>query len=167
MISIRPVLPHEWPTYRDLRLQALQDSPDAFGSTFAAESQRTDENWAARIAAAHASGNDRAFFAVNGDVVCGLVWCKLSAAEPGVADIYQMWVDPAARGLGAGGALLKAALDWATSVAVRRVGLGVTLADSPAMRLYQAHGFQPVGAPEPLREGSSLMSQGMQRQLSA
>ncbi|MCY1186272.1 Acetyltransferase (GNAT) family protein [compost metagenome] len=84
-----------------------------------------------------------------------------------MADIYQMWVDPAARGLGAGGALLKAALDWATSVAVRRVGLGVTLADSPAMRLYQAHGFQPVGAPEPLREGSSLMSQGMQRQLSA
>ncbi|MFJ2548616.1 hypothetical protein ACIOVF_19400 [Pseudomonas sp. NPDC087612] len=51
------------------------------------------------------------------------------------------------------------------SVAVRRVGLGVTLADSPAMRLYQAHGFQPVGAPQPLREGSSLMSQGMQRQL--
>lgn len=50
---------------------------------------------------------------------------------------------------------------------MRRVGLGVTLADSPAMRLYQAHGFQPVGAPEPLREGSRQMSQEMQRQLGA
>ncbi|UVL26437.1 hypothetical protein LOY30_10780 [Pseudomonas donghuensis] len=58
-------------------------------------------------------------------------------------------------------------MDWATSVAVRRVGLGVTLADSPAMCLYQAHGFQPIGAPEPLREGSSLMSQAMERRLGA
>ncbi|QBF26369.1 GNAT family N-acetyltransferase [Pseudomonas tructae] len=166
MISISPVSPHEWPTYRDLRLRALRDSPDAFGSTFESESQRTDENWAARIAAAAADGNDRAFFAFHGDAACGLVWCKLSAAEPGAADLYQMWVDPASRGLGAGSALLKAALAWAASAAVHQVRLGVTLADTPAMRLYQAHGFQPVGAPEPLREGSSLLSQAMECQLS-
>nr|WP_302056074.1 GNAT family N-acetyltransferase [Pseudomonas sp. SBB6] len=150
-----------------MRLRALQDAPDAFGSTFDAESQRADDNWAARIAAANANADDRAFFAFNGDAVCGLVWCKLAAAEPAVADLYQMWVDPASRGLGAGSALLKAALEWAASVAVRRVRLGVTLADSPAMRLYQAHGFQAVGAPEPLREGSSLMSQAMERRLVA
>jgi GNAT superfamily N-acetyltransferase len=82
------------------------------------------------MAAAAASDTDRALFAVNGGTVCGLVWCKLSVAEPGVADIYQMWVAPTARGLGAGRALLGQALAWAKSRGAQRVRLGVTVADS-------------------------------------
>ena len=39
---------------------------------------------------------------------------------------------------------------------------GVTAANRPAMRLYLAHGFRPVGTLEPLREGSELMAQAME-----
>ncbi|MDR2334184.1 MAG: GNAT family N-acetyltransferase [Burkholderiaceae bacterium] len=168
MISIRPIAPHEWPAYRDIRLQALRDSPDAFGSTWEAEATGTDEHWSTRIASAAAGNTDRALFAVNGDDVCGLVWCKLPAAEPGIADIYQMWVHPSARGQGVGSALLGEALAWARSRGSRRVRLGVT-ADtaSPAMHLYRSHGFRPVGQVEPLREGSELMSQAMELEWSA
>lgn len=162
MISIRPIAPHEWPEYRDIRLQALRDSPDAFGSTWEAEAARTDESWSTRITSAASGDTDRALFAVNGEEVCGLVWCKLSVAEPGVADIYQMWVDPAARGLGVGRALLRQALAWAQGRGMHRVRLGVTDADSPAMRLYRSHGFGPVGEIELLREGSELMAQAME-----
>jgi ribosomal protein S18 acetylase RimI-like enzyme len=162
LISVRPIAPHEWQKYRDIRLQALQDAPDAFGSTWAAEAAQTDDHWSARMAAAAANNTDRALFAVNEEAVCGLVWCKLSAAEPGVADIYQMWVAPTARGLGAGRALLDHALAWAKSRGAQRVRLGVTVADSPAMRLYRSHGFAPVGEPEPLRAGSALMTQVME-----
>lgn len=162
MITIRPIAPDEWPRYRDIRLQALKESPHAFGSTWQAESAREDSNWAARIAAAAAGDTDRALFAVHAQEICGLVWCKLSAAEPGVADLYQMWVAPAARGMGVGQALLAQALAWAHSRGTRRVRLGVTAADSPAMRLYRAHGFRAVGELEPLREGSGLMVQGME-----
>ena len=162
MISVRPIAPHEWQKYRDIRLQALQDAPDAFGSSWAAEATQADEHWSTRMAAAAASDTDRALFAVNGGTVCGLVWCKLSVAEPGVADIYQMWVAPTARGLGAGRALLGQALAWAKSRGAQRVRLGVTVADSPAMQLYRSHGFAPVGQPEPLRAGSALMAQAME-----
>ena len=162
MISVRPITAQEWPAYRDIRLKALQESPDAFGSTWEAEVLRTDENWSTRIAAAVSGNLDRALFAIKGEQVCGLVWCKLSASEAGVADIYQMWVDPAARGQGAGHALLTQALAWAKSSGARRVRLGVTAADSPAMRLYQSQGFCSVGALEPLREGSELMAQAME-----
>lgn len=165
LIAIRPIAPHEWPRYRDIRLQALQESPQAFGSTWKAEAPREDANWAARIAAAAAGDTDRALFAVHAQEVCGLVWCKLSASKPGVADLYQMWVAPAARGMGVGHALLEQALAWAQSRGTRRVRLGVTAADSPAMRLYTAHGFRAVGALEPLREGSGLMVQGMELEL--
>jgi len=51
--------PHEWRIYRDLRLRALADSPDAFGSTFERERDRPDAEWADRLARAHRSGASR------------------------------------------------------------------------------------------------------------
>lgn len=161
MISIRPVEPIEWRTYRGVRLQALLDAPNAFGSTYEEEAGRADAMWAARIAAAASSGHDRVLFARDHERVCGLAWCKLSADEPMVANVFQMWVDPASRGMGAGRALLEEAIAWAQSVGARRVCLGVTAAETPAMRLYLACGFRPAGSTEPLRESSSLMVQPM------
>lgn len=78
-----------------------------------------------------------------------------------MADLFQMWVDPAARGRGAGQALLAQAVAWAWQMGMRRVRLGVTAADSPAMRLYLAHGFLAEGDLQPLREGSGLQVQAM------
>ncbi len=161
MICIRPAAAHEWPIYRDARLSALRDAPEAFGSTFAAEAGRTDEAWAAHVAAAAASQNDQLLLAFDQQQPCGLVWCKRSGTEPALADIYQMWVAPGSRAKGAGQALLRAALDWARGAGVQRVRLGVTAADSPAMRLYQRHGFRAAGPLEPLRAGSPLMAQAM------
>ena len=144
-----------------MRLRALLDSPDAFGSTHEAEAMRTDAMWSARIAAATSSEKDRVLFAFNRDDACGLIWCKLSSDEPAVTDLFQMWVDPASRGMGAGRALLKEAISWAKSVGVKRIRLGVTVGDTPAMHLYTACGFRPDGALEPLREHSSLILQPM------
>lgn len=165
MITLHAINPSEWPLYRNLRLQALRDAPDAFGSTYGAEADRPDEAWQARLAAASTSGQDKALFARNGGTVCGLVWCKLSALDPGRADLYQMWVAPASRGQGVGRALLDEAIAWATLSGAQRVCLSVTVADTPAMRLYRAAGFRPFGPQEPLREGSALMSQPMERSL--
>lgn len=167
MITIRSIEPADWRTYRDLRLRALQDAPDAFGSTHDLERVRPDPLWASRLSDAASSGKDALFFAVSGEQVCGLAWCKLDADDREAAHLFQMWVAPEARGRGAGGVLLKAALDWARSVGASRVRLGVTVGDSPASRLYAAHGFVGVGAPEPLREGSPLMAQTMECRLSA
>jgi len=48
--TIRNFTPDAWPAYRALRLRALEDAPDAFGSTLADESVRPPEEWAARLA---------------------------------------------------------------------------------------------------------------------
>jgi GNAT superfamily N-acetyltransferase len=153
VISIRPAELNEWRAYRDVRLQALLDSPNAFGSTYEEEADRTD--------AATSSGRDRVLFARVGESVCGLVWCKLSSAEPRAANVFQMWVDAASRGMGAGRALLEGAIDWAERVGARQINLGVTAAETPAMRLYLACGFRPAGELEPLRESSGLLVQPM------
>lgn len=167
MVTVRAIRADEWRTYRAIRLRALQDAPDAFGSSFEAEAARPDEAWYSRLAAAATSGMDRALFAVGGDHACGLAWCKLSATEPGVADLFQMWVDPGVRGRGVGAALLREAIDFAQSAGAGTLRLGVALAESPAMRLYRSFGFEPVGAPEPLRRGSALWAQTMHLRLRA
>lgn len=165
--AVRPLRPDEWPLYREIRLRALQDAPDAFGSTFAAEQARPDALWASRLAAAATSGQDLALVAEDAGAAMGLAWCKLAAAEPGVADVFQMWVAPGARGRGLGAALLDACIAFARASGVQSLRLGVTLAESPAMRLYRSRGFEAVGAPEPLREGSGLMAQTMRLALGA
>ena len=108
------------------------------------------------------SSSAQAFFASQHNEVCGLVWCKSSSIEVDVVELFQMWLAPDVRGFGVGRALLERAVTWAIGQGAQRVRLGVTLADSPAMRLYKASGFHPVGIPEPLREGSALMSQSME-----
>ena len=44
-MEIRRIGADEWGELRDLRLRALQDAPDAFGSTYEEESIRTDAEW--------------------------------------------------------------------------------------------------------------------------
>jgi ribosomal protein S18 acetylase RimI-like enzyme len=165
--TLRTVAPGDWPQYRAVRLRALQDAPDAFGSSYAAEEGRADAQWADRVAAACGSGRDRLVLAARAgtDTACGLVWCKLSAADPGRADLFQMWVDPAARGLGIGGALLGDVLAWAARAGAARVCLGVTASNSAAMRLYARHGFRAAGPTALLREGADLRVQPMVLQL--
>lgn len=162
MMTIRRMGPSDGRTYRDLRLRALQDAPEAFGSTYELERARPDDLWTARLSDATVSGKDAPLFVLDGAQICGLAWGKLDAEDRETVHLFQMWVAPESRGSGAGGVLLKAVLDWARSVGARRVRLGVTVGDSPATRLYSRHGFVQVGEPEPLREGSSLMAQTME-----
>ena len=159
LFVIRRIRPEEWPAYRDIRLAALRDSPDSFGSTYEAEVARPDELWSSRVLAASTSGMDLALLAEEDGAACGLAWCKISSSEPGLADVFQMWVAPGSRGRGAGRALLGEIAAWARGAGVRTLRLGVTVADSPAMRLYRSFGFRPEGPTEPLREGSTLMAQ--------
>ncbi len=156
----------EWPLYRQLRLRALQDAPEAFCSSYAVEAARPDEQWAQRLADAAVTDKDLPLLALLDAQPCGQLWCKLDAADPGLAHLFQMWVAPEARGSGVGRALLLAALDWARRAGAGRVELGVTLSDSPAARLYARHGFANLGLPQPLREGSGLMVQNMACRLS-
>lgn len=165
--SVQRIEPTEWALYRDTRLRALQDSPDAFGSSLALEAARPDQFWMDRIAAATSSANDLPLFGTSGDQVGGLLWCKAFPEEPGVAHLFQMWVAPEFRRLGLGAKLLQAAIDWARSAHIRQLRLGVAAGDNPAVRLYLRHGFVQVGGLEPLRDGSPLQAQTMQLVLGA
>jgi ribosomal protein S18 acetylase RimI-like enzyme len=163
--SIRSVAAHEWRAYRDLRLRALADSPDAFTSTLAEQEGRPDDEWAARLASADGSSHHLPLVAELGGEPVGLVWGMIEPSEPDVAYLYQMWVAPSGRGVGIGRMLLDTVIAWAAAADARCLDLGVTFGDTPATRLYARAGFEPVEEPGPLRPGSSLLGQLMRLEL--
>lgn len=56
--------------------------------------------------------------------------------------IYSVAVDPAARGCGAGQALLDAAIALARQLGLHEVTLEVNVTNDPALRLYARNGFR-------------------------
>jgi GNAT superfamily N-acetyltransferase len=158
--TVRTFAADEWPTYRALRLRALADAPDAFGSTLIHEAGRTDAEWSSRLASGVDSPSDLPLVAeVRGEAI-GLAWGRIES-DPDVATLYQMWVAPEHRGEGVGRLLVEAVIAWARARDARYLTLAVTCGDTPARRLYERAGFQPIGEPGPLRPGSDLLSQPM------
>lgn len=158
---IRTLLPSEWARYRAVRLRSLCESPHAFGSTFEAERERTDDDWKARLSALVSSEEACLLIAEQADETIGLVLAKTEPIDRSAVNVFQMWVAPGSRGRGVGGQLLGAALAWARARRARYVRLAVTCGDTSAARLYARHGFKPVGPVEALRPGCALTCQPM------
>ena len=165
MPSVRRLQAHEWRAYRDLRLRALADSPDAFGSTLESARERPDAEWAERLAEGAASRWELPLVAEEGDALAGMAWGIIDPLAPDTAHVIQMWAAPEFRGLGCGAMLLDAAVRWAREADARRVLLNVTVGGKSARRLYERAGFVPHGEPVPLRRGSSILAQPMRLEL--
>jgi ribosomal protein S18 acetylase RimI-like enzyme len=165
--NVRPFAAHEWNVYKDLRLCALTDSPDAFGSTLAKEQVRTDGEWMKRIEKGATSGWDLPLLAEVDGMPAGLAWGRIESEHPDEANLYQVWVAPSYRRLGIGQILLDTVIAWAKAKNAKYLELGVTYADSPAMRLYVRAGFKPTGKIEPLRPGLELLCQQMRLDLTS
>ncbi len=141
---------------RQVRLAALQDAPSAFGSTFAAESSRSQGEWAVR-ASAGSQGSDRAtFFAeLDGEVV-GLAGGYREEPASSVVELVSVWVAPSARGRGVGALLVDAVIAWASDTHAATVALWVTRGNTPAERVYESCGFAATGEVAPLPSDPSL-----------
>ena len=144
---MRRVEADEVEVFRRVRLAALLDTPSAFGSTHAAESAMSDDEWAARTVA-WATSDDRAMFlARDGDEVVGLV--GLFREEP-VPQLISMWTAPSARRQGVARVLVDAALAWARARGETAIELWVTDGNDAARTLYESMGFVVTGDVAPL-----------------
>jgi hypothetical protein len=90
-LVVRKFAPDEWPLYRMLRLAALEESPDAFGSTLAHEAPRADDDWATRLARGANSARELPLVAELDNEPSGLAWVRLTDDEqPKAAHLYQL-----------------------------------------------------------------------------
>jgi ribosomal protein S18 acetylase RimI-like enzyme len=139
--TIRHFTPADAADYRVIRLAALKNAPEAFGSTYESEAARPLSGWEERLATPGAFG---AY--MGGDIVgmARFVQDAGSAKERHKGSVYGMYVAPQARGQGIGAALLSALIEHASGI-VEQLRLGVVDTNIAAIRLYQKHGFEIYG----------------------
>jgi GNAT superfamily N-acetyltransferase len=152
MITIRAVTPDAWSRWRSLRLAALTEAPEAFGSTLAEWTGDGDveARWRDRLVS----------------VPCNVVaefdgrpsgMASGTAPVAGTVELISFWVDPQARGRGVGDALIAAVVRWAEEVGAHRVALDVWSSNERAIVAYRRNGFSDdgwstdPGAPDPER----------------
>ncbi len=139
-MRIRRAIAGDGGVVRSVRLRALADAPEAFGSTYAHEVERTIDDWREWISTG-------ATFLAEDDAgaATGLVVGRQDLHGRPVAWALAMWVDPAVRGTGAADALMRAFLTWASSGSFDEARLHVADGNGAARRLYERHGFRATG----------------------
>jgi ribosomal protein S18 acetylase RimI-like enzyme len=153
-VRVRRVTDDEWPRLRELRLRALADAPDAFGSTLDVERAYGEAEWSPWIRG-WPGWENAVFVAVLEDRWVAMVVGARRPDDP-TAHLFAMWVEPGTRRGGIGVRLVEAVLGWAAEHGATSVELGVTETNADARAFYQRCGFVETGRREPLREGSPL-----------
>jgi len=146
--TVRPSVEDDWPAYRALRLEMLEDAPLAFLETLATARTHPDEHWRRRTAGTSAS--TRLFAAVAPD---GRWLGSMGGHQaPGTRDPYLVgvYVTPRYRGREAGmtDALLDAVIDWAQGRGEQLL-LDVHEHNPAAIRYYERRGFVFTGRTQP------------------
>lgn len=134
------------PRYRALMLHAYAAAADAFTSTPEERAAEPESWWISRLC--DPKGLSQSFGAFVDGELAGTVTVEFSAKPKTKhkAHIIGMFVAESARGLGAGKALVHAALAAAAErPGVRVVTLTVTEGNAPAVGLYEACGFMSFG----------------------
>jgi putative acetyltransferase len=90
-----------------------------------------------------------AYFVVEHDgvVVGGGGVAPLEGGEADVCELRKMYFLPAARGIGAGNAMLLRCLETARDLGFKRCYIETLTGMDAAQALYQKHGFTPLCAP--------------------
>ncbi|TDE34277.1 GNAT family N-acetyltransferase [Nonomuraea mesophila] len=142
--------PDEGERLRAVRLRALQDSPDAFGSSYEREIAFPADKWAERLK----NPGSRWWVAERDGTDVGLVCVLLEDAG---AHLLSMWVAPEARGQGVGSRLVDTAVEWASSTGAEEIGLWAVDQNHAARALYARKGFTPSGRVMALPSNPDLM----------
>ncbi len=151
-IEIRRFDTTEADLLRQVRLAALQDSPEAFGSTFEVENAKPPEFWATWLAQTPTFGP----FTRDGAPAGMAAFIRATAPKQlHRGSLGAMYVAPAWRGTDAATRLVDAVLDHARHV-VTQVHLSAVAGNPRAVRFYRRMGFVEYG-----REPSGLRHAGI------
>jgi len=140
-VQIRILSIDDWELYKSLRLASLQESPNAFDSTFNRESDLSDCEWKSKLDRAQRKDNALPLVAEIDGQPQGMAWGVVRNAQSSSAYIYQMWVKTESRGQGVGRELLKAIIAWATEMRLKSINLTVTTDNVEAISFYESIGF--------------------------
>ncbi|HSL10447.1 MAG TPA: GNAT family N-acetyltransferase [Actinomycetota bacterium] len=165
-MDIRIARADDWRAFREIRLRALQDAPDAFGGTHAAAAAEPDAYWRGWILGDGWNGRVRSWVADDRGRFRGMAVGARFDADPSTVNLFGMWVEPDVRGTGVATRLVGMVEAWARGQGATRLVLWVSDGNGRAAAFYAKLGFAPTGTPpRSLRDGSPVQIVEMERPL--
>ncbi len=156
---VRAIRPDQWRLLRDIRLRALQDSPDAFLSSHVIEVGWDEGQWRATVCAAHW------FVAFVGNQAIGVAAALRGPDTSTEPHVTSMWVDPEYRRRGVARQLLTALGRQVAKDGWNGLLLWVLDGNDVAREAYSRMGFAFTGEHQPPLADSSRMEERMRREL--
>ena len=140
----------DWAAYRQIRLRALREAPEAYSSTYDQERTLGEEIWRQRVAARRTHlARDAAGTLIG-------IATGLPGEDNNAYEVVAMFVAPEARGQGCARQLLDAIADRARAAGADRLLLHVTDINEPARRCYTRYGFTATGRHWPMEREPGL-----------
>lgn len=144
-IDARTLGDDEWQLFREVRLAALQDAPEAFVARFEDEASYEDEFWHERMS------RSRRIVAERGDDLVGLVCLGLHNEDSETGEVFGLWTAPSARGDHVARRLVAAAATRAAEDGRRRLYFWVGSDNAKAIGFASNFGFRPTSERRPVR----------------
>jgi len=154
--EVRRFRADEWPQFREIRLEALKDTPIGFGEWYEDAFKKPDDEWQERAQRA-AEAPDSALLAAFTDSgrpigTAGAFTKDDSSLTDGVEMvIYGVYVSPDHRGpkLGVATQLFDAVIRWARDLGADVITLSVHERNERAHAFYRRYGFVDTGETMP------------------
>jgi GNAT superfamily N-acetyltransferase len=144
---------------RAIRLEALADTPEAYGSSYAEESAWDDAKWR------EVAGRWTFFLAEDDDEAVGMASGGHRDDYPGTWWLFGMYVTPRLRGTGVAEQLVGSVAQWARSEGAGELHLAVTEPVARARAFYAKMGYLPTGDVELLHRNPTVRLINLVRRL--
>ncbi len=147
---VRRATSAEWFAVRAIRLEALADTPDAYGETLDTAQKISDDEWRNNL--------DNRFYvcAFVDDTAVGLASGGENDNFPGTEWLYGMYVTPTYRGSAVAQQLVEAVVARARQRGADALYLQVTLSVERAVAFYQKLGFVETGECRQMERDATL-----------
>ena len=148
-MEFRQLVAEDASAYWELRLEALQNSPEAFGASYEEAIQR--DNPIERVKDNFKVKGNYTFGAFEQHTLIGVVTLLQESALKmrHRANIFAMYISPTARGKGIGKALMEMAIEQAKeNQEIEKINLSVVSSNKAAKNLYIQLGFIVFGTEE-------------------
>jgi len=150
-IDVHALGEEDWQQFRDIRLAALRDSPDAFVASAAQEAALGEDEWRERMRRAR-----RLVAECDGSPI-GVV--SLGQGDPEhscTGELFGLWVAPEGRGTGVAWKLVEAGAAQARADGHKNLGYWVGTDNGPAVAFASSFGFRPTGTRRPMRVANEV-----------
>lgn len=146
-ITVRALTEDEWEIYRTLRLEALQESPEAFVADHADEAEKPEDFWRTRM-----RRSVRLVGEADGEYVgvASIGDATESESENG-GQLFGLWVNPKWRGAGIAANLVSQGAKIAEEQGFAHLFYWVGSDNGRAVAFASSFGFRPTDERRPMR----------------